>query len=36
MQNGNAFGKAAQYGSIRPQLGYAQLLGPIMRNRCAT
>jgi hypothetical protein len=36
MTNGNAFGKAAQYGSIRKQVGYAQIFGPIMRNRCAT
>jgi len=35
MTNGNTFGKQAQYGSIKPQLGYAQLLGPIMPNRCA-
>jgi hypothetical protein len=35
MTNGNTFGKFAQYGTIRPSLGYPQLLGPIMRNPCA-
>jgi hypothetical protein len=35
MSNGNAFGRAAQYGSIRRKLGYAQILGRIMPNRCA-
>jgi hypothetical protein len=35
MTNGNTFGKAAQYGSNPPHLGYAQLLGPIMTNKCA-
>ncbi len=35
MTNGRTFGKADQYGSIRPRLGYPQLLGPIMKNRCA-
>jgi hypothetical protein len=34
MTNGNTFGKAAQYGSVPAALGYPQLLGPIMRNRC--
>jgi hypothetical protein len=36
MHNGNSFGGTAQYGSIRPKLGYAQLLGPIKTNPCAT
>jgi hypothetical protein len=35
MTNGSTFGRAAQYGSIPPGLGYPQLFGPIMRNRCA-
>jgi hypothetical protein len=35
MTNGNTFGKQAQYGTIKPALGYPELLGPIMRNRCA-
>jgi hypothetical protein len=35
MTNGNTFGKQAQYGTIHPALGYAELLGPIMRNPCA-
>jgi hypothetical protein len=35
MTNGNTFGKQAQYGTIDPALGYAELLGPIMRNPCA-
>ncbi len=34
LTNGNTFGKQAQYGSIRPKLGYPQLLGPIQRNHC--
>jgi hypothetical protein len=32
MTNGNTFGKQAQYGTIHLALGYAELLGPIMRN----
>jgi len=36
VMNGNTFGKDAQYGSIPPELGYAQFLGPIMRNPCRT
>jgi len=35
MTNGNTFGKQAQHGSISPKVGYPQLFGPIMRNRCA-
>jgi hypothetical protein len=35
MPNGNSFGKQAQYGSVPPGLGYPQLFGPIMTNRCA-
>jgi hypothetical protein len=35
MTNGNTFGKQAQYGTIRPKVGYAQLFGPILKNRCA-
>ena len=35
MTNGNTFGKFAQYGSIIPAVGYPQLFGPVMRNRCA-
>ena len=34
MPNGNTFGKQAQYGTIHPPLSYAQLLGPIMPNKC--
>jgi hypothetical protein len=34
VQNGNTFGKEAQYGSVPPGLGYPQLLGPIMKNSC--
>jgi hypothetical protein len=34
MTNGNNFGKQAQYGSVPPDLGYPQLLGPIMANPC--
>jgi hypothetical protein len=34
MPNGNTFGKQAQYGTIHPPLGYPQLLGPIMPNKC--
>ena len=35
MTNGNTFGKQAQYGSIIPKVGYAQMFGPVLRNRCA-
>jgi hypothetical protein len=35
MTNGNTFGKQAQYGSIIRKVGYPQLFGPILRNRCA-
>ena len=35
MTNGSTFGKFAQYGSIIPAVGYPQLFGPVMRNRCA-
>jgi hypothetical protein len=35
MTNGNTFGKQAQYGSIIPKVGYPQLFGPILPNRCA-
>ena len=35
MTNGSTFGKQAQYGTINPELGYPQLLGKIMPNRCA-
>ena len=35
MTNGNTFGKQAQYGTIKPALGYPELLGPIMTNPCA-
>jgi hypothetical protein len=34
MTNGNTFGRFAQYGTIHPQLGYPQLLGPVMKNPC--
>jgi len=34
LTNGNTFGKFAQYGSVPPGLGYAQLFGPIMGNPC--
>jgi hypothetical protein len=34
MPNGNNFGKQAQYGTINPEVGYPQLLGPIMPNKC--
>jgi hypothetical protein len=34
MTNGNSFGGDAQYGSIRPKVGYAEIFGPIMRNPC--
>jgi hypothetical protein len=36
MSNGNSFGQAAQYGSVPPKLGYPQLMGPILANKCAT
>lgn len=35
MTNGNSFGKQAQYGSIIPEVGYPQLFGPVLKNRCA-
>jgi hypothetical protein len=35
MRNGNGFGRQAQYGSVAATLGYPQLLGPIMTNKCA-
>ena len=35
MTNGNAFGKFAQYGTPDVTIGYPQLLGPVMPNRCA-
>ena len=34
MPNGDNFGKQAQYGTIDPEVGYPQLLGPIMPNTC--
>jgi hypothetical protein len=35
MTNGNTFGKDHQYGTINPAVGYPELFGPIMNNRCA-
>jgi hypothetical protein len=35
MTNGNTFGKTAQYGTIITKVGYPQLFGPILKNRCA-
>jgi hypothetical protein len=35
MTNGNNYGKQTQYGTIQPELGYPQILGPIMTNPCA-
>jgi hypothetical protein len=35
MSNGNSYGKQAQYGTVDPELGYPQLLGPILSNPCA-
>jgi hypothetical protein len=35
MTNGRTFGRADQYGTIIPKVGYPQLFGPVHKNRCA-
>jgi hypothetical protein len=35
MTNGRTFGKADQYGTTIPKIGYPQLFSKVHKNRCA-